>query len=87
MEGCHRRRTRPHHCDAVWLEDRPPLALCHSRRRGCAVDCNLTRADIWWNPDIPGTRFFSDRLNKAPACSKVDGPFSLRHFRMVEVSR
>jgi hypothetical protein len=43
----------------------------------------LDGADIWWNPDIWGAFFLSDRLVQALRAAGVDKPFSLHRCRIV----
>ncbi|MCW3782285.1 hypothetical protein [Defluviimonas salinarum] len=43
----------------------------------------LTRADIWWNRNIWGAFFLSDRLAQALRAANVDKPFSLKRCRIV----
>lgn len=43
----------------------------------------LAGADIWWNPNIWGAFFVSDRLAQALRAVGVDQPFSLRRCRIV----
>jgi len=42
----------------------------------------LMGADIWWNPNIWGAFFLSDRLVQALRAAGVDKPFSLRRCRI-----
>lgn len=43
----------------------------------------LSGADIWWNENVIGTFFLSDRLVQALREAGVDKPFSLRRCRII----